>query len=148
MVEKRRLFCSVMSLYPVELTVLCFSLPLWFLPPVYYISDVFYSTQTVKFPPCPSCVQLCLSLNSCYRRIRVRCGTARQIWRTEKKKKTQLYFPKFLVVKSFWQLEKGHPSCFSLLFSLSPRWSASPAGLSLLLMLLLCGCCNKNTKDL
>lgn len=134
MVEKRRLFCSVMSPYPVELPVLCFLLPLWFLPPVYYISDVFYSTQTVKFLPCPTCVQLCLSLNSCYRKNRVRCGTARQIWQTEKT--TTTLFPKIPCSKIFLAAGKRDTHHVSLYFSVFLR-----IDLLLLLGYHYCWCC-------
>lgn len=97
---------SLMSLCPVELTVLCF-------PVLILLSRrFFFPTRTVKsFYHFSSCVQLCPSLNTCYRRNRVRRGTAWWIWL-----KKRLYFPWFLVVKSFLAAGKGAPIMFLSLF--------------------------------
>lgn len=108
--------------------------------------------QTVEILPCPGCVQLCLNLNR-YRTNKVRWGTFLRIWQIGGGEKCN--FPLF-VVKLFSGSWKQGALHVSLFFSLSQHRSASPAGLSslllitlwlllwlLLLLLLLYGCCNK-----
>lgn len=72
-------------------------------------------TNCKEFLPCPSCVQLCSGLNSCYGRSRVRYGKSDRL----KKKKTMTHDS--FVVKSFLAAGKRAPIMFSLSFSVFLR---------------------------
>jgi len=86
-------------------------------------------TNCKEFLPCPSCVQLCSGLNSCYGRSRVRCG------KSDRLKKTPTTHDSF-VVKSFLAAGKRAPIIFSLSFSVFLR-----IDLLLLLGYYYCCCC-------
>lgn len=125
-----------MSPYPVELTVLCFWFPSWSLPLVCYLSDVFYSSQTVKSFYYVQVVYSCARVLTV-----VMEGAGSDVanltdWKKNNNNNQQLHFPWFLCSKIFFGSWKKGAHHVSLSFSVFLR-----IDLLLLLGYYYCCCC-------